>query len=685
MRLAIYTALSVAVNSCADVGWSLDFEVCGKSRAGEVSSVCAAGSHRAITSIPQDLPSYNLIGSTHVNGVFIGADGVFVGTDHGLSLSKDAGETWKTWTVAEGIGGVRVQRVFATRHSIYLAVWKDDEKGAGLSASSDGGRTWRRFTKHNGLPSDEVFDVFVQDHMVLCATSEGVAISSDGGNSWRNVNLLGNVSDRKVLRVFSQGTTLWAATSEGLFMSKDQGKNWSREFAPNGRFLSSLRENSKRFARFLARPFDGMRQPDLDNFSTVFDVFAAKESVYAATFFGLFSSSDGGNTWLRTEFGAKTESMSISNVKAFGTYLFAAAPASILISSDQGRTWRSRVLVDTNESGFSQAFLPQFQESFISDIDTMGRVVGVATDVGLFLSADSGETWAQRTAGLLGTVSVKSVAVGDRGLFLATEIGLVGTNDQGASWEKCGDYVQDVAVFGDSICSGHRPGLWCSFDHGSSWIRLHEKPFMRVSHGRESIYAVSGVEGFGGELWQFDCVAKNCQGKPILDRMNGFGDVRLLDVFVAEETVYAVSQQGMFIRHHRKNGWVYREFPREIKLFVKDIYVAENGIYIAGWPVNGSSKSEGGGVAISRDEGKSWIVKTTSDGIASNDVNQIIYDQGQVFAATSRGLSISADEGEHWVSLTVDNGLSSSRVNGVSVHSGKVYIATSRGLNVMDL
>lgn len=81
------------------------------------------------------------------------------------------------------------------------------------------------------------------------------------------------------------------------------------------------------------------------------------------------------------------------------------------------------------------------------------------------------------------------------------------------------------------------------------------------------------------------------------------------------------------------------------------------------------------GLAISRNNGDTWKVKTTNDGLGGNDVLKMEVYNGAFYAATIGGLSISNDSGVTWTNKTIASGLCSNSVKDVHQYDGIIYIA----------
>lgn len=103
----------------------------------------------------------------------------------GLFSSSDKGKTWKLTDLSKGLTSSNVISVLVLGTTILLGT------EFGLSLSRDSGLTWTKKTKHDGFTSKEVLDFSVSESQVpnpvqtiYAATAEGVFVSKDQGETW---------------------------------------------------------------------------------------------------------------------------------------------------------------------------------------------------------------------------------------------------------------------------------------------------------------------------------------------------------------------------------------------------------------------------------------------------------------------------------------------------------------------
>ena len=136
------------------------------------------------------------IDSNYINAIYGNDANLYVGTEAGLAISKDYGQTWVHKDSSNGLPIGIVTSVSVSGNSIYVGTY-----GGGLAISVDGGNSWRVVNHSNGLYGDKdvIYDVFADGDWIYVASYQGLSVSSDGGNNWRHY--FDNTLVRKVFAV----------------------------------------------------------------------------------------------------------------------------------------------------------------------------------------------------------------------------------------------------------------------------------------------------------------------------------------------------------------------------------------------------------------------------------------------------------------------------------------------------
>jgi len=90
-----------------------------------------------------------------------------------------------------------------------------------------------------------------------------------------------------------------------------------------------------------------------------------------------------------------------------------------------------------------------------------------------------------------------------------------------------------------------------------------------------------------------------------------------------------------------------------------------------------------GGLAYSRDGGRTWRTLTVADGLPSNLVTALAGEGEQIWAGTDGGICDSRDSGQSWRCHSRENGLRGLHVRDLLLENGNVWAATNRGLSLL--
>jgi photosystem II stability/assembly factor-like uncharacterized protein len=266
---------------------------------------------------------------------------------------------------------------------------------------------------------------------------------------------------------------LYATTPAGLFRSLDGGESWLWwglgigldqgidgvvADAQDPRTMYAVSQDAKVF-----RSLDGGRSWveaisfTVGQLSSLVDLAAAGGTVYAATYFGFYASSDRGKTWTR-RFEQPLFELALDPSDPLTLYSIAYS-GGVLKSTDGGHTW-SEILAG-----------PRVLELVVSP--SHPSTVYAATEDTLYASHDGGATW---SAG---------AALPGQFVRLAVDPALPTTvyaaHDQGASYSTDGGATWRTTLSEDAISVAVDPGhpgtvwvgtyfgLFVSRDSGRSW------------------------------------------------------------------------------------------------------------------------------------------------------------------------------------------------------------------------
>lgn len=388
---------------------------------------------------------------------------VYAGTDSGLYVSKDRGDTWNE-CIGESLPVFSVAIGSGKSHDVYAGT------GTGVLKNSSEGLHW---TKAQGEIQGQITWALSTtpkhpERVYAGSLGGGVLLSRDGGNHW--VSIKDDAPDQVVYSVLAHPTNpkvLYAATAGGgIFMSRDSGRKWSR--------INTGLENHVVKALVI-----DPRHPSV--------LFAATQKQFLTNGGAIFKSVNGGKSWTRvTDQTRRVFSLAIDPHDTARVYA-GTDDGKVLRSVDSGVTWIETAVrpadLQSATSQAQQAMHPQPVFSLEVDSQQSGTIYA-GTDSGVMKSTNGGVTWFPINTGL-SDLRVRSMAADSRKagtIWVGTgdeeHLGSVfKTVDGGKTWSRTA--LQDHWILAltvdprnETIYAGTERGVFESHDNGSSWRQL---------------------------------------------------------------------------------------------------------------------------------------------------------------------------------------------------------------------
>ncbi|MBI4443747.1 MAG: transcriptional regulator [Acidobacteria bacterium] len=333
----------------------------------------------------------------------------------------------------------------------------------GLWRSQDGGQNWARLTPNRWVINSVVLDPTDPQHLYLGMDDAGVMESRDGGKTFRTANE--GFAQRQVARIVTDPIRkgrIYAALIHdgefgGVFATDNDGAGW-QQFSQGleGRDVLSLLVLHDSAGTLLAGTPDGVfeyiaeppgwkSQSQWEGVATkdrqqiqpkVWDLYQRRpeEPIFAATSAGLFQSTDA-RTWKRISVDPGGGGVyAVASLGADGATLLAATISGLHISRDAGQTWTSAPF------NGDRAFRV-FRVFRLTTHPTRPQTVFAGTDLGLFRSTDSGQSW-QRFGRGIPFSPIREIIVSkedDRHVLVAAEAGVFVSLDGGNTYERFRD------------------------------------------------------------------------------------------------------------------------------------------------------------------------------------------------------------------------------------------------------
>jgi photosystem II stability/assembly factor-like uncharacterized protein len=349
------------------------------------------------------------------------------------------------------IAGNSISDIVYFQNALFVA------NSQGISVTTDAGLSWRNITQGNGLGKGGVSAFAVLDGLMWAATGYdttvyqtknepqflpaggGVGYSTNGGETWRwmrqpvdsrdetrykpTTTHIQNITYDLAVVPTPTDTTVWIASfGGGLRKSSDRGETWE-VVTVDGNPFAPLQYLSHRVFSLL---YDG-------------------EALWVGSAGGVHKSTDKGKTWMTFSHQNQTQGISGNFVVAIARQKTADRDvvwaATVETTSESKDTTEFRAVSKSEDGGltWSTTLNGLFPHNFAFD----GSVVYVAADKGLFKSLDYGETWAvfpkiedlESGETIYETEMNCAAACPDRTFWAGSPDGLARTTDGGATWK----------------------------------------------------------------------------------------------------------------------------------------------------------------------------------------------------------------------------------------------------------
>jgi len=296
----------------------------------------------------------------------------------------------------------------------------------------------------------------------------------------------------------------------------------------------------------------------------------------------------------------------------------------------------------------------------ISGVWVLSKQIFLATPSGLALSHDDGSSWTIKTTsdGLAGNV-VQAVRAQGTKIVVGTSTGLSVSTNSGSTWTTyttsttkaiAGNNVLSLYLESSTIMAGTNTGLSITNDFGSNWTNS------TTTNGLGS-NTVNGVWDYNGEAY-----------------------------YAATDYGLSVSNDGsIWTNYTTANGLPDNKINSVYAGYLKVYAATANGFAIS--TITPTTQE-----SITTNLDSKWVVRTKeSNGLGSNNVHSFFLSgnccSNTLFTATANGLSTSASVvgswgGVSWKTKTTSNGLASNNVLDICVNSdaSAIYVATDNGL-----
>jgi hypothetical protein len=277
------------------------------------------------------------------------------------------------------------------------------------------------------------------------------------------------------------------------------------------------------------------------------------------------------------------------------------------------------MLGGTSFAQWAQTGLPH--GAYVSCFAAKGTNLFAGTDVGVYLSADSGVSWTPVNAGLTDTF-VDAIAVSDTNLFCGTYGGgvFLSTNN-GGLWAPVNNgltnaHVRTLAAHGTSLFAGTWGAIFVSTNSGGNWVQ--------ISTGLTNTFvyalAASGTNLFAG-TWEGVFLSAD-RGGTWIPVNSGLTNPWAFAFAVSGGNIFVGTYGGVFLSTNDGGSWA----PVNAGLTSPGV------LSLATSGANLFAGTYGGGVFLSTNAGTNWI--PVNPGLGNTFVRAIAVSGTNLVAGT---------------------------------------------------
>lgn len=550
----------------------------------------------------QDWEHINVPSSGSVHKIIVNAENELVAfcRNYGVYISKNDGENWQR-VCGDFTGGdfssLGSDLVIAPNGNLFYCETT-------TYVSENNGNSWQ-WTQGPGGGVSAVYDSNNDIFMVTRSMWYGDNVNHYNSNdsTWTQVNNGITASDRYAIAIWND--TLYLATEAGVFTSVDNGENWT---------VSALTEDVEKIEINNAGVIFAAKDDALYRFEKAgntwttivldFDItdlfFDANDKIYATTSGTVFRSSDNGDTWTEISNGFPDTGYALLypyGIVELNGELYLATKYSVYGSADSGDSW------EFSGDGISANTVTGI---LINDNDDL---IVCLDGIGIFRSADNGNTWSQ--IGSSGGYYECSKKNSNGDLFVGHNNGLLRSTDNGDNWTEIkGDWLGgtiaiDFTSGGDIFVATKYQKVYRSTDNGDNWEETAYSGALDalVITDNDNIIAGAGNTFFksvdSGSTWT--------------EVSNGFDNTsRILNLARTPSGTIIAADQGskIFTSDDEGDNWEKRFQGDDWQAFTS-LAVTSGGVIYAG-------TNSGHGMYRSADNGNHWTPVFTGDAVDSS-------------------------------------------------------------------
>jgi len=209
---------------------------------------------------------------------------IYIGTDKGVFVSQDNGNTWRNILSVRGANrtiNYLTYSLFDPR-AIYAAT------GSGLFYSSNQGQSWNKIFKGRDSYQSDCNYLAPMSDAIYLGTKSGLYVSKDKGRNWhKEQGKLGSDQIYNITYSLRDPRCIYVASLSGVFRTENSGNTWERIYVAKAIENSQVRDEEE--------------DRDEDDLSSKIRYIVLDQNkpnnIYLATADGVYVSNDRGLSW----------------------------------------------------------------------------------------------------------------------------------------------------------------------------------------------------------------------------------------------------------------------------------------------------------------------------------------------------------------------------------------------------
>ncbi|MFH0864808.1 MAG: T9SS type A sorting domain-containing protein [Bacteroidota bacterium] len=379
---------------------------------------------------------------------------------------------------------------------------------------------------------------------------------------------------------------------------------------------------------------------------------ASGSTILAGTVQGIFLSTDNGANWL----SAGLDSVSITSIIISGSNIFAGSFLDgIYLSQDNAQNWISM------NNGVPEDYIT------INSFLISGSNILAGTEMGLLLSDNNGASWTEAGSPLIDE-DINTLSGSGQDLFAGTQHGIFHSNDSGANWTQVydGTIIFAIATDGTNIFAGtYYGGIIRSSDNGVTWAlangNLPEICYNAFVFNGSTVFAASAYCGI------FQSIDN---GSSWTTANNGILNTIAYTMATSSNYLFAGGSGGLYSTSDNGNNWEFinnNSFPNTI---IRSL-IAFGSSVLAG--------TQGSGIYLSTDLGTNWV--QANNGLQTQIISALSCYGSNIFAGYENSVYISSNNAESWTRHIIDS-TGGALINDLDASGTKVFAGADNGLYI---